>query len=95
MYVAMLISVTKASMYFCRDRRRCTDQSGGIYDSDSTVARDLWQRKPPLSSGFALGLRSVYCHTAMVTAVLGFIEQVGSMIMEFQNTIPSSFKELA
>jgi len=36
----------------------------------------------------------------MVTAVSGFIEQVGSMIKEFQNTIiinqlPSSFKELA
>ena len=30
-YVAMLISVTKASMYLCRDRRRCTDQSGAIY----------------------------------------------------------------
>ena len=31
-------------------------QSGGIYNSYSTVARDLWQRKPPLSSGYALGL---------------------------------------
>ena len=65
MYVAMLISVTKASMYLCRDRRRCADQSGGIYNSDSTVARDLWQRKPPLSSGFALGLESVYCHKSL------------------------------
>ena len=65
MYVAMLISVTKASMYLCRDRRRCADQSGGIYNSDSTVARDLWQRKPPLSSGFALGLGSVYCHKSL------------------------------
>ena len=62
MYVAI---VTKASMYFCRDRRRCVDQSGGIYNSDSTVARDLWQRKPPLSSGFALGLGSVYCHKSL------------------------------
>ena len=41
MYVAMLISVTKASMYLCRDRRRCADQSGGIYNSDSTVAREI------------------------------------------------------
>ena len=65
MYVVMLISVTKASMYFCRDRRRCADQSGGIYNSDSTVARDLWQCKPPLSSGFALGLGSVYCHKSL------------------------------
>ena len=55
----VIISVTKASMYLCRDRRRCADQSGGIYNSDSTVARDLWQRK---HSGFALGLGSVYCH---------------------------------
>ena len=40
-YVAMLILVTKASMYLCRDQRRCADQSGGIYNSDSTVARDF------------------------------------------------------
>ena len=65
MYVAMLISVTKASMYLCKDRRRCADQSGGIYNSDSTVARDLRQRKLPLSSGFALGLGSVYCHKSL------------------------------
>ena len=65
MYVAMLISVTKATMYLCRDRRRCADQSDGIYNSDSTVAWDLWQRKPPLSSGFALGLESVYCHKSL------------------------------
>ena len=65
MYVAMLISVTKASMYLCRDRRRCADQSGGIYSSDSMVARDLWQRKAPLSLGFALGLGSVYCHKSL------------------------------
>ena len=65
MYVAMLISVTKTSMYLCRDRRRCAEQSGGIYNIDSTVARDLWQRKPPLSSGFALGLGSVYCHKSL------------------------------
>ena len=66
MYVAMLvISVTKASMELCRDRQRCADKSGGIYNSDSTVARDLWQRKPPLSLGFALGLGSVYCHKSL------------------------------
>ena len=64
-YVAMLISVTKASMYLCRDRRHCTDQSGGIYNSDSMVVRDLWQHKQPLSSGFALGLGSVYCHKSL------------------------------
>ena len=29
------------------------------------VARDLWQRKPPLSSGYALGLGSVYCHKSL------------------------------
>ena len=40
-------------------------QSGGIYNSYSTVARDLWQRKPPLSSGYALGLGSVYCHKSL------------------------------
>ena len=38
-YVAMLISVTKASMYLCRDRRHCADHSGGVYNSDSMVAR--------------------------------------------------------
>ena len=65
MYVAMLISVTKASMYLCRDRQHCADQSGGICNSDSTVARDLWQRKPPLSLGFALRLGSVYCHKSL------------------------------
>ena len=64
-YVAMLISVTKASMYLYRDRRRCADQSGGIYNSDSTVARDLWQHKLPLSSGFTLRLGSVYCHESL------------------------------
>ena len=32
------------------------DQSGGIHNSYSLVARDLWQRKPTLSSGCALGL---------------------------------------
>ena len=40
-------------------------QSGGIYNSYSTVAKDLWQRKPPLSSGCALGLGSVYCHNSL------------------------------
>ena len=40
-------------------------QSGGIYNSYSMVARDLWQRKPPLSSGYALGLRSIYCHKSL------------------------------
>ena len=35
-------------------------------------------------------------HYSMVTAVSEFIEQVGSMIKEFQNNYhPSSFKELA
>ena len=47
-------------------RTRCTrhtvDQSDGIYNTYSTVARDLRQRKPPLSSGYALGLGLVYCH---------------------------------
>ena len=43
MYVAMLvISVTKASIWLCRDRRRCADQSGGIYNSDSTVALGIY-----------------------------------------------------
>ena len=40
-------------------------QSDGIYNSYSTVARDLWQHKPPLSSGYALGLGSVYCHKSL------------------------------
>ena len=31
------------------------DQSGGIYNSYSPVARDLWQRKPTLSEGAARG----------------------------------------
>ena len=47
-------------------KTRCTcrtvDQSDGIYNNYSTVARNLWQRKLPLSSGFALGLGLVYCH---------------------------------
>ena len=34
-------------------------------NSYSTVARDLWQRKLPLSSGFALRLGSVYCHKSL------------------------------
>ena len=33
-----------------------TGQSGGIYNSYSTVAMDLWRRKQTLSSGCALGL---------------------------------------
>ena len=45
-------------------------------------------------------LQKILGHKCMVTAVSGFIEQVGSMIREFQNTIiipqlltiPSSFK---
>ena len=37
-------------------------QSGGIHNSYSTVARDLWQRKLPLSSGYAHRLGSIYCH---------------------------------
>ena len=65
LYVAMLISVTKASMYLCTDRRHCADQSGGVYNSDSTVARDLWQGKLPLSLGFALRLGSVYSHKSL------------------------------
>ena len=51
--VCLSISVTKASMYLCRDRRRCADQSGGIYNSDSTVARHLVNR--PKSEGEARG----------------------------------------
>ena len=47
----VIISVTKASMYQCRDRWHCTDKSGGIYNSDNMVARDLSQRKPPSDSG--------------------------------------------
>ena len=31
-------------------------QSGGTYNIYSTVARDLWQREPPLSSGYASDL---------------------------------------
>ena len=45
----------------CRDQRRCADPSGGIYNK---VARDLWQHKLPLSSGFTLRLGSVYCLVA-------------------------------
>ena len=37
-------------------------QSGGIF---STVARDLWQHKLSLFSGYALGLGSVYCHKSL------------------------------
>ena len=36
--------------------------SGEYSNSYSTAARDLRQRKLPLSSGFALRLGSVYCH---------------------------------
>ena len=47
--------------------------------------------------------KKYFDNKSMVTAVSGFIEQIGSMIKEFQNkstnhqlfTIPSSFKELA
>ena len=40
-----------------------------MYISYTTVARDLWQRKPPLSSGYALGLRSVYSHKSLARAI--------------------------
>ena len=40
-----------------------TPRCGGIYNTYCLlVARDLWQRKPTLSLGYTLGLRSVYCH---------------------------------
>ena len=35
----VIISVTKAGMYLCRDRRRCADQSGGIYNVNHPCPR--------------------------------------------------------
>ena len=56
-----LFTVLK-SCYGRKHVRRAMDQSGGIYNTYFPVARDSWQRKPPLSSGYALWLGSVYCH---------------------------------
>ena len=39
-----------------------TGQSGGIYNSYSAVAMDIWRRKPTLSSGCALGLSLAPCY---------------------------------
>ena len=47
--------------------RAALDQSGGIYNTYCTVARDLRQRKLPLSSGYALGFGSVYRHKSRAT----------------------------
>ena len=52
---------------------RTVDQSDGIYNTYSLVARDLWQHKPLLSSGYALGLGSVYCHKSLATRLYLFI----------------------
>ena len=53
------------TMEECRCSHRTMDQSDGIYNSYSMVARDLWQCKPPVSSDFTLELGSVYCHKSL------------------------------
>ena len=60
-FVSLLVCLLCQLLWKTRCARRTVDQSDGIYNSYSTVARDLWQRQPPLSSGCALGLGSVYC----------------------------------
>ena len=64
-FVSLLVCLLCQLLWKTRCARRTVDQSDGIYNSYSTVARDLWQRKPPLSSGCALGLGSVYCHKSL------------------------------
>ena len=64
-FVSLLVCLLCQLLWKTRCARRTVDQSNGIYNSYSTVARDLWQRKPPLSSGCALGLGSVYCHKSL------------------------------
>ena len=61
-------------------------QSGGIYNSYSTVARDLWRRKPPLSSGYALGLGSVYCHKSLAPCYNYNIEHTHTHTFSQQST---------
>ena len=64
-FVSLLVCLLCQLLWKTRCARRTVDQSDGIYNSYSTVARDLWQRKPPLSSGCVLGLGSVYCHKSL------------------------------
>ena len=64
-FVSLLVCLLCQLLWKTRCARRTVDQPDGIYNSYSTVARDLWQRKPPLSSGCALGLGSVYCHKSL------------------------------
>ena len=68
-FVSLLVCLLCQLLWKTRCARRTVDQSDGIYNSYSTVARDLWQRKPPLSSGYALGLGSVYCHKSQATGL--------------------------
>ena len=63
---AGLFTVSVTMDWKTRSARRTVDQLDGIYyNSYSTVARDLRQRKQPLSLGFDLGLGSVYCHKSL------------------------------
>ena len=63
--VSSIVCLLQQLLWKTRYARRSVDQSDGIYNSYSTVARELWQHKQPLSSGYALGLESVYCHKSL------------------------------
>ena len=69
------LDVTKVALYLHHRRLLAhagTDsmnQSDGIYSTYTPVAWELWQRKLSLSSGYALGLGSVYCHISQATGV--------------------------
>ena len=63
-------------------------QSGGMYmyNSYGTVARDLWQRKLPLSSVYTLRLRSVYFHTfkSLALCYTTCVQHVPEYLIQYQ-----------
>ena len=57
-------------MYTMYDHVCHSDQSGGIYDSKSLVAMDLWSKNHSLSSGYRPWTWMVLDHKSLATGLL-------------------------